>query len=141
MKPCPNCGQMVADTANFCHMCGERIPSLPPPPDPVIAAPPDERRVPWLLVASIGLAVLAGMGIYTVLAGADDAPAPTDSAQPSPSPTADSPAPTGTPQAEAVLSSTGTVLITVEVANCAGCAITAVPGTSRWPAAPATCAN
>ncbi len=136
MRACPNCSELADDSANFCHMCGERLLDEPPPPPvPIPSALPEPETsrstiLLRVLVPLIAVLVL-GVGAAVVLSDSGDeggsvpTPSPT-----SPSPTA-SPSPSilAAPPAD-VLASTQTVRIRLQVSNCPGCEITAIPADS-----------
>lgn len=131
MQPCPNCEELVEDTANFCHLCGERI--VAPPPPPPVSEPPEpaadssssRRTLLWLAAtgAVFVLVVLMAMQLAGQDPESDGQPQPpaetrsgsaTDSSVPAPDP-------------QEVLAATGTTRLTLQVDNCADCEITAVP--------------
>lgn len=133
MRPCPNCGQLVAESANFCHMCGERIPDVPetPPPLPPTAAPVfDTRpRFPrtgvWFLAIAAAVVIIAVAALLVLNDPEDKAPSagggqPGGGAYAAPAP-------------QSVVSASGTVRLLVSIGNCEGCAVTAVPADDSAP--------
>lgn len=129
MRPCPDCGELIAETANFCPMCGERITEEPPPPPrplPQSILDEDEHRFPrsgaWFLVAAASLLIL-GVGAVLVLNDPEQRQQPPLGASPS---GLNSPA----PAPQDVLTAAGTVRLQVGIGNCEGCDITAVTADS-----------
>ena len=126
MQPCPNCGELVADSANFCHMCGERMMPEPPPPPrptvpPVLEEQPRSPRIwAWLLAIAAGV-LLITVATALVLNNPED--------QPAPLPSDGSSADTAftAPQPQRVLATSGTVRLQISIGSCEGCDITAVP--------------
>ena len=137
MRACPDCGQLTEDDANFCHMCGGRLRSEPPPPP--VALPGDDGAGsplgsrPWVwLVAAAVLLLAIGAGAALVLNNpGSDAP-PEGAPDPEVSPTTSAP-PEPAPDASAVLAGSGTVRVQVDVVNCPGCQIDAIPADGTDP--------
>lgn len=133
MRACPNCGQLIPESANFCHMCGERMPAeLPPPrPAPVLEEPSRLPRVLRWVVAAGSAVVLALVAAALVLNNPDEQADPTSDG--SGSVTDGAVVVASPPSPQSLLAATSTVQLQVRVANCEKCVITAVPadGTAR----------
>jgi hypothetical protein len=125
MIKCPNCHELIDESANFCHLCGERIVVEPPPPKPVAVYDPTPnipRWLPWAL-AVIAAVVVGAIGWSLVSSdGTQPAAQPTAPAQASGSPSPNSPS-TSVPAPQQVLAATGTTLLRVTIGSCEGCVI------------------
>lgn len=134
MIRCGNCEQLVADGANFCHLCGERIQGEPPPVKPLPRLEDPPRFPPVLMFVLVAGAVALVVALTVALLRNEGPTQPRDPALPDDGASVVIPelvAPQPPTPAEVLASDIDTDL-TVEL-NCDGCEVALLPADDGEP--------
>lgn len=127
MVPCPNCGELLPASANFCHMCGDRIMPQPEPPKPLPSLQPEPQFPRWLLWTGVAVATIVLAGVGTSLIRQEGTTKPREGQTDTAAPAEPTRPPAVPPTPEQVLASEGTAVIRVGMASCEGCVVTLLP--------------